>query len=73
MTLPVVQWTLDEAKRQRKSLKSISRTAGLDKDTMYKWAEGRTVSLHSLISVIKVLGYELTPLPSHAPMELIKE
>lgn len=70
---PIVRWTLDEADRQRKSRKAISRTAGVDKDTMYLWREGRSLRIEALVSVLDVLGYELVALPSHPPKELVKE
>lgn len=73
MSPSIVYWTLDEIRRQRKSSKDVSRTANLDKDTIYRWGEGRVVRLEALVAVLDVLGYELVALPSHYPKELVKE
>ncbi len=61
----IIQFILDEVRRQRKSFKKISIIVSGDHSLLYRWQSGQTKTkdIRLVQRVLAILGYDLVPLP----------
>lgn len=67
--LDLVQFALDEVKRQRRRYKQVAVACGWSENRLYDWQERgkpgelKRIPVADIQRVLAVLGYDLVPLP----------